>query len=317
MKRTAAIAFLATLTTWFVAAVSPAAAQEAVQAIAPPNGDGAVLPEIVRWRGVFVSVFVVLFSWLAIRFADRLLATFGATFSHRRLFFQQVQSVFRFFVYIATMLIVVFLSFHMSTQALALLGGTVAVAVGFATKDIVASLVAGIVIIFDRPFRLGDRVAVEGYYGDIVQIGLRSVKLLTLDGNVITIPNSVFTNSVTSCGNYGVLNMKLFVDFYVDADSDVARAVAIVREAAAVSPFTYLSEPIHVGVSEQIVGNRVGVRIRLAAFVIDTKHEKDFETDVSMRVLTAYREEGIKAPQVKRESASTTEVLEKSAEFAH
>jgi small-conductance mechanosensitive channel len=230
---------------------------------------------------------------------------------------QQVQSVFRFFVYIATMLVVVFLSFHMSTQALTLLGGTAAVAVGFATKDIVASLVAGIVIIFDRPFRLGDRVAVEGYYGDIVQIGLRSVKLLTLDGNVITIPNSVFTTSVTSCGNYGVLNMKLFVDFYVDADSDVARAVAIVREAAAVSPFTYLSEPIHVGVSEQIVGNRVGVRIRLAAFVIDTKHEKDFETDISMRVLTAFREEGIKAPEVKRDSASAAEVVEKPAEFAH
>jgi hypothetical protein len=54
MKRTAAFVFLATLTAWFVAAVSPAAAQDAVQAIAPPNGDGSVLPTIVRWRGVIV-----------------------------------------------------------------------------------------------------------------------------------------------------------------------------------------------------------------------------------------------------------------------
>ena len=241
-------------------------------------------------------MFVVAFAWIAIRFAERLLSTFGATFSHRRLFFQQAQSLFRFFVYMTTILLVLFLSFHMSREAIAVIGGTAAVAIGFAMKDVVASIVSGIVIIFDRPFRLGDRVACEGYYGDIIQIGLRSVKLLTLDGNVITIPNSVFSTSVTSCGNYGVLNMKLFVDFFIDADCDVARACAIVHEAAAVSPYTYLAEPVQVGVSELIVGNGVGVRIRLAAFVIDTKHEKHFETDISLRVLSQFREEGIRVP---------------------
>jgi len=292
-----------------------AIAQEVTTAngVTPPQ----VLPAIVRWQGVVVSMFVVAFAWIAIRFAERLLATFGATFSHRRLFFQQVQSLFRFFVYTATILLVLFLSVHMSREAIAVIGGTAALAIGFAMKDVVASIVSGIVIIFDRPFRLGDRVACEGYYGDIIQIGLRSVKLLTLDGNVITIPNSVFSTNVTSCGNYGVLNMKLFVDFFIDADCDVARACAIVHEAAAVSPYTYLTEPVKVGVSELIVGDGVGVRVRLAAFVIDTKHEKDFETDISLRVLSQFREEGIKVPATFGRALSLRESQDSHSALAH
>jgi hypothetical protein len=70
-------------------------------------------------------------------------------------------------------------------------------------------------------------------------------------------------------------------------------------------------------VSEQIVGDRVGVRIRLAAFVIDTKHEKDFETDISLRVLGAFREEGIKTPEIKCGAAPAAEAGEKPPGLAH
>ena len=47
--------------------------------------------------------------------------------------------------------------------------------VGFATKDLVASLVAGLLVMFDRPFQVGDRVWFGGEYGDVLAIGLRSV----------------------------------------------------------------------------------------------------------------------------------------------
>ena len=54
----------------------------------------------------------------------------------------------------------------LSWEVLIAVGGTVAVAIGFALKDFVASIVAGLVILVDRPFQVGDRVSFDGYYGE-------------------------------------------------------------------------------------------------------------------------------------------------------
>ena len=69
------------------------------------------------------------------------------------------------------------LSLRLSEQTLALIGGALAFALGFAAKDLVASLVAGFMIMADRPFQVGDRVNFGGAYGDVTAIGLRSVRI--------------------------------------------------------------------------------------------------------------------------------------------
>ena len=70
-------------------------------------------------------------------------------------------------------------------------------------------------IMADRPFQVGDRVSFGGQYGDVTAIGLRSVRVRTLDDSVVTIPNNLFLTDVTTCGNYGVLHMQLHVDLYI------------------------------------------------------------------------------------------------------
>ena len=132
----------------------------------------------------------------------------------------------------------------------------------------------------------------------IISIGMRSVKLVTLDDNTVTIPNNIFMTNVTSCGNYGVLDMMVVVDFYLGPDEDVDRAMELVREATAVSRYVYLPKPIKVHVSQEIVENHVALRVRLKAYVLDTIYEKAFETDVTLRVLEAFRSEGIRPPAI-------------------
>ena len=56
-------------------------------------------------------------------------------------------------------------------EVLLALGGTIAVSVGFALKDFVSSIVAGLIILVDRPFQVGDRVSFDGWYGEIIHIG--------------------------------------------------------------------------------------------------------------------------------------------------
>lgn len=262
------------------------------------NDAVTTLANMVRWTGILASLFVVAIAWLILRFLSSLVEKLGVAFGEYRLLFHKVSAFVRFGIYFATIVLVIVLSFEISREVLAIIGGTAAVAVGFATKDLVSSLVAGVMIIFDRPFQVGDRVSFGGEYGDVISIGLRSVKIRTLDDSVVTIPNNMLLNEVTSCANYGEVNMQIELDFLIGADQDAEEAQALVREAAVTSRYVYLPNPVVVLVNQVVVSDYLALRIRLKAYVLDTQYEKDFETDVTLRVLEAFHEHGVQPPAV-------------------
>jgi small-conductance mechanosensitive channel len=271
-------------------------AQEAAEPTTPDTI--ATIKHMIRWGGLAASVFVIAAAWILLRFTARLVDQLGTAFGDYRLTLQKFSAFFRFGVFFATIYSVILLSLDISREMLTILGGTAAVAVGFAMKDLVASLVAGVTIMFDRPFQVGDRVTFAGQYGDILSIGLRSVKLRTLDDSMVTIPNNMLLNEVTTCGNYGVLNMQLMIDFLIGIDQDVHRAREIVLEAAVTSNFIYLTNPVEVLVSQVVTGGHVALQLRLKAYVLDTVFEKAFETDVTLRVMDTFRAEGIRPPAI-------------------
>jgi small-conductance mechanosensitive channel len=256
------------------------------------------LTRMIRWSGVLTSLLVIAGTWLAIRFIRDFVERLSKQFANRRLLLHKVATILQFIIYVSTGATVILLSFRLDGNVLAIIGGTVAVSVGFAVKDVVASFIAGIMIMVDRPFQVGDRINFGGQYGDVTAIGLRSVRLVTLDDNVVTIPNNKFINDITSCGNYGALDMQVVMDFYIGVDQDVALARSLVNEAAVTSRYVYLPKPVIVRVNQVITDNYVAIRLRLKSYVLDTKYEKAFETDVNLRVLGAFREHAIMPPAV-------------------
>jgi small-conductance mechanosensitive channel len=252
----------------------------------------------VRWSGVLVSIAVIVGAMILLRFLHTAVERLGERFAHRRLTFQKIGSFTRFFVYLATAVVVILLSFQVNQTVLALVGGTFAVAVGFAMRDLVAAMIAGVTIMLDRPFQVGDRVQYAGEYGDIQAIGLRSVRMQTLDDNTVTIPNNKVLTDVTSCGNYGALDMQVQVDFYVGTDQDLDLAERLITEAILTSRFVFLKKPVVVLVKQVLKDDFVAAHLRGKAYVLDTKYEKAFETDVSKTVLRAFRERQILPPAV-------------------
>ena len=182
-------------------AVAPARAQDA-----PDLGR---LAEFIRWGGVVASSPIILGALFLLRLVENVGDRLSARFSNRRPTIQKVQSTARFFSTSSTFALAVSLSVRLDPTALTVIGGALAFAVGFAMRDLVAAFIAGITIMFDRPFQVGDRVAYGGEYGDIIKIGLRSVRMNTLDHNIITIPNNKVLTDVTSSGNYGALEMQV------------------------------------------------------------------------------------------------------------
>ncbi|MEM6292280.1 MAG: mechanosensitive ion channel domain-containing protein [Myxococcota bacterium] len=256
------------------------------------------ITRLIRWSGVLTSILVVVAAVVLLRFLRDTVDKLSGQFANRRFLFRKIATFLQFSVYVITGLSVLVLSFRLDDSALALIGGTVAVSVGFAVKDLVASFIAGIMIMLDRPFQVGDRVNFGGQYGDITAIGLRSVRLQTLDDNTVTIPNNKFLNEITSNGNYGALDMQVVMDFHVGVDQDLTRGREIISEAAVSSRYVYLPKPVVVLVDQAVSNNLVSVRLRLKAYVLDTKYEKMFVTDVNLRVMQAFAAHAIRPPAV-------------------
>lgn len=214
----------------------------------------------------------------------------------RRFQVLQVSTLLSFTLFIVGTLALVLGVLNPPREFLLAAGGSIAVALGFALKDIVASLVAGVMLLFDRPFRVGDRVSFNGVYGDIVSIGLRAVRLQTLDDSLVTIPNSRFITDVVASGNAGALDMMVVTDFHLALDADIDAAQAIVEEVIVTSRYAYLRKPVAFTIEEVAVAERLAIRLRAKAYVFDLPYEQAFRSEITTRVARLFRERDIPRP---------------------
>lgn len=260
--------------------------------------DAAKLVHLLRPSGLIAALLAILVATLALRSITSLTSRFSERFSDRRLLAQQFNTILRFIIYLITITVVVSSVVALEDEAILALSGVIAVTVGFALKDLASSVLAGITILFDRPFQVGDRVTVAGHYGEITTIGLRSVRMVTLDDSTVTIPNNKFLTEVVVSGNTGALDMQIVMDFYVAPDSDVKTAKRVVYEAVCTSQYVYLEKPIVVLVADIIEANYLATRLRAKAYVLDVHYELAFQSDVTERVKQAFLEQGIRPPTV-------------------
>lgn len=258
----------------------------------------ANLFEIVRVGGLATAVLVLVVTYLLVRFMTSALQGVGARWVDKRLLINQVATLARFVVWLVGLGVALALSVNLTREVLIAIGGTAAVTIGFALKDLAASILAGVIIIIDRPFQVGDRVNFGGIYGEVASIGLRSVRLVTLDENVVTIPNNKFLTDVVSSSNWGALDMSLQLDFFIGVDQDVELAERLVADALTSCRYAYTKKPWEVQVHQVLQEHHVALRLRAKAHVLDVQYEKAFVSDVTKQVMSSFRRHGVFPPAV-------------------
>lgn len=248
--------------------------------------------------GLLGAAFVIGLTWLVARGLRALTRRLAGALPSHRLTVEQVSALVRFAIFVIGIALALSSVFRLSEDALKVLGGTIMVTVGLALKDQASSVLAGILILVEKPFSVGDRVTFAGHYGEIRSIGLRAVRLVTLDDNEVTIPNHKMLTDPVASGNSGALDMLVQQDFFVGPEQDVLRAKEIVAECLTSSRYFYPDKPWAVLVSSVTLEDAVAARIRAKAYVVELRYEKAFESDVALRVMTAFREAGILPPAV-------------------
>ncbi len=101
----------------------------------------------------------------------------------------------KLFVWTAGLMIVM-KRFNYDISSLVVSMGVGSLAIGLAAQDTLSNIIAGLTILLDQPFKVGDRIKLEsGEFGDVLEIGLRSTKIKTVENYVLVIPNSLLVKS--------------------------------------------------------------------------------------------------------------------------
>ncbi|QUO48492.1 mechanosensitive ion channel family protein [Halorubrum ruber] len=134
-------------------------------------------------------------------------------------------------VYTSAILAVVGL-FTENVGSLLVGAGFLGIVIGMAARQTLGAILAGFVLMFSRPFEVGDWVEIGDHEGTVTEISIMSTRLRSFDGEVITMPNDdVRSGSIVDRSRRNRLRIE--VEVGVDYDTDVERAAAVVEEAVA------------------------------------------------------------------------------------
>ncbi len=164
-------------------------------------------------------------------------------------------------------------------------------ALALAAQDSVKNIFAGVMIFLDKPFKIKDRIQIEGYDGVVEEVGLRSTRVRTLDGRIVTIPNSTFTdNSVVNVTSQPALKITLNLGLTYDtSEVDMQKGVDILRDI--VADHTDILEP-DCAVGFKDFGD-FSLGILFLYYIKPDAHWLDSQNTISKEVLKRFNEAGL------------------------
>ncbi len=182
--------------------------------------------------------------------------------------------------------------------------GVAGIAIGFAAKDTLSNLIAGVLLIIDRPFEIGDRIEVwsspsnSATWGDVIDIGLRATKIRTTDNIVIVIPNNEIM--MRDIINYTTLSsdIRVRIPIGVSYDTDIEKAKSVILEVAKTADWVLQDPPPKV-VVRQFGASSVDLQLRV--WIKDARKRIDTISYMTDKVKEAFDREGIEIPYPKRD----------------
>lgn len=183
-------------------------------------------------QSLIATVLVILWSMFVLKLIVIVLNVLSVNGKEQSLIRLQTKPLFQNLAYIFVFTItvyLVFVSWNIDMTAWLASAGIIGIAIGFAAKDTLANLFAGVFILADSPYKIGDYVVLDsGERGMVTQIGIRSTRLLTRGDVEITIPNAIMGNtriSNESGGPYEKYRLNVSVGVAYGSDIDHVRAV--------------------------------------------------------------------------------------------
>lgn len=188
--------------------------------------------------------------------------------------------------------------------------GVMGLGISLAAKDTLSNLIAGVLLILDRPFDIGDRIELwgtpteTGPWGDVIEIGLRATTIRNPDNVVVIIPNNELMRrdivNYTASGDH----IRIRITFGIAYDADSQAAMEVILEAAnaaeGVKP-----EPEPLVIVRRFSESSVDLELRV--WIRDARQRRAIEDAIRGAVKEGFDAHGIEIPYPKRDIYVKTE----------
>jgi small-conductance mechanosensitive channel len=251
----------------------------------------------ISFSKIFFSLIIIFVAFLIIRYVTKFIELLGERWGAFRLIVKRVVPILRISGWTIVIYFIIAFVLAPPIETLIAVTASAGIAIGFASQDILKNIFGGIMILFDRPFQVGDKISIGNHYGEVIQIGLRTVRLVTADDSVVSVPNGEIVNQSVSNANSGEFSCQVVAEFYLPADVDLIRLKKICFLAAAVSRYAYLKKPIAVIIKNEIMEGRSLLKIRLKAYVVDLRYEFAFASEMTELVMKQVLKEKLVTPE--------------------
>jgi small-conductance mechanosensitive channel len=254
---------------------------KSIDKIIPDSQVRDKLSDIFSISKVIWAIIFIIVSYYLIKLITVILDKFSERSTRYRIGMKGIIPIFRIVAWTIAISIVIGVIFAPPIESLVVVTGSLGIAIGLASQDIIKNVFGGIITLFDRPFQVGDKVEIGEHYGEVKNIGLRSTRIITPDDSVVSIPNSDIMTKSVSNANSGEANCQVVAEIYLPSSVDLRKVREIAIEAAQVSKYVYLNKPISVIFKNELHHNRSFIKMRLKAYVLDIRYEFAFMSDLT------------------------------------
>lgn len=183
-------------------------------------------------------------------------------------------------------------------SGLAVIFGLLSVGIGFGLQNITSNFISGLIILFERPIKVGDRVTVNNIEGDVTEINIRSTKVRTVNNISIIVPNSEFVSKDVINYSHGDSTYRVDINVGVSYGSDLETVLKALQEVADESK-NVLSTPkaqVHL-----IEFGDSSWNMQLRAWIGDVKDHPHVRNELNKAIVRKFREYDVEIPFPQRD----------------
>ncbi|HSE20030.1 MAG TPA: mechanosensitive ion channel domain-containing protein [Pyrinomonadaceae bacterium] len=178
------------------------------------------------------------------------------------------------------------------------LTGAVGVGLGFGLQNVVNNFVSGLILLFERPIRVGDLLEVKGVGGEVTKIGVRSSTVHAFDGSDLIIPNATLISEQVTNWTLTGTRRQVFLNIHVAYGNDPTKVRDLLRATVSAHP-EVLDFPAPTALFLGFGDSALNFEVRFWAARPEVVPE--LRSDVALSIAKALNDSGIKVPIIKRD----------------
>jgi len=188
------------------------------------------------------------------------------------------------------------------------IAGAVSVGIGFGLQNIASNFISGLIILFERPIKVGDRIEVGGVIGDVIAIAARSTTVLTNDNIAIIVPNSKFVTENVVNWQYTDEKLRFRIPISVSYSSNIEKVKSLLLEVAKENQ-QVLIDPLS-SVRFLSFGDN-GLNFELCVWSTTTSHRQGtLISELNFAIFSKFTDNAIEFPYPQRDLHIRSGVLE-------